>query len=143
MVIGVFLAALFGAFYASLYAAERSAVVTAVAAGARSAAGATPGDPNTPALTAAEDPIRHVTSQSLFGTKVRMAYPGRNGDCKAYEPKGDGALVACVQQPASMPGMVQVRMIGHPKNPVPIPMFGLLSWEIDVQATVHQVTFAS
>lgn len=143
MVIGVFLAALFAAFYASLYAVERSAAVTAVAAGARSAAGATAGDPNRPDLRAAEDPIRRVTSQSLFGTKVQMQYLTPGDDCKRYEPSGSGTLVACVQQPAAMPGLVQVRMVGHPRNPMPIPFFGALNWEIDVWASVHQVTFAS
>src|SRR4030088_2229115 len=72
MVIGVFLMALFGAVSASLYTVQRSAAVTAVAAGARAAASAQPGDPNSPDLAAAGDAVRRVTAQSMFGTNVNV-----------------------------------------------------------------------
>jgi Flp pilus assembly protein TadG len=147
MVIGVFLMALFAAVSASLYTVQRSAAVTAVAAGARAAASAQPGDPNSPDLAAAGDAVRRVTAHSMFGTRVDVQQLAAGDHCESHQPGGAGAVVVCVQRVSSGTGagldMVSVRMLGKPSNPVGIPLYGVFAWKLDVAASVHQVTFNS
>lgn len=135
MIIGIFLTALLGAVSAGLYTVQRSAAVTAVAAGARAAATATPGNPNAPnvsgGVTAAEQIARHA----MVGTAVDSASACPQGPAAVAA----GHVVLCAFQ--SGPGMVTVRMVGKPRNPVPV---GLgFDWALDVSASVHQVTFAA
>jgi Flp pilus assembly protein TadG len=148
LVIGVFLMALFGAVSASLYAVQRSAAVTAVAAGARAAASAQPGDPNSPDLAAAAAAVHRVSSQSMLGTRVDVQQLATADNCDHHRPAGDGNVVVCVQRVSSGTNggaldMVSVRMLGQPRNPVGIPLYGLFDWKLDVEAQVHQVTFNS
>jgi Flp pilus assembly protein TadG len=133
MVIGIFLLALLGAVSAGLYTVERSAAVTAVAAGARAAASAQPGDPNRPNLQAGTVVGKKVAQTSMLGTVVDTAgsCPGGAGGMAS------GHVVLCSFQ--SAPGMVTVQMIGKPRNPIPI-SFGF-DWTLNISATVHQVTF--
>jgi Flp pilus assembly protein TadG len=133
MVIGVFLLALLGAVSAGLYTIERSAAVTAVAAGARAAASAQPGNPNQPDLQAGRDVTQRIAQQSMLGTRVFTA-----GSCPASGAgMTSGSVVACSF--VSSPGMVTVAIVGKPVNPVPI-TFGF-NWTLDITATAHEVTF--
>jgi TadE-like protein len=133
MIIGIFLTALLGAVSAGLYTVQRSAAVTAVAAGARAAATASPGNPNAPNVNGGLTAAERIASNSMIGTTVVPASACPQG------PAGVAAshVVLCAYQ--SGPGMVTVRMVGKPRNPVPV-SFGF-DWMLDVQASVHQVTF--
>jgi hypothetical protein len=135
MVIAVFLLMLFGAVSASVYTLERGAAVTAVAAGARVAAGGTEADPNTPNLRAAVPAVARVASPALFGTRVNQVAPG--GACRSPEQVPGGEVDACALQTAN--GMVEVDLRGRPANPAQA-AFGL-AWRLDVGARIQPVTF--
>lgn len=135
MVIAVFLLMLFGAVSASIYTLERGAAVTAVAAGARVAAGGTTTDPNTPNLEAAVPSVAQVARPALFGTRINQLKPG--AACRTSELVPPGEVDACALQTAN--GMVEVDLRGRPTNPAPI---GLgLDWKLDVGARIQPVTF--
>src|SRR2546423_2664126 len=74
MVVGVFLLLLLGAVSASVYTVQRSAAVTAVAAGARIAAGGTSRVPGagTPDLAGATPAVSGVVGPVMVGTRVRQ-----------------------------------------------------------------------
>src|SRR5262252_1164588 len=77
MTIAVFVLMLAGAFVASVYAVERGAAVTAVAAGARVAVGGSPGPggENTPDLAGAGPTVARVAAPLLFGTPIDQLPP--------------------------------------------------------------------
>jgi TadE-like protein len=137
MVIGLFLLCLLGAMSASLYTVQRAAAVTGVAAGARIAAGGTPGPAgaNTPNLAGATPAVARVVSPVLAGTHLRQLLPNR--DCPALGDIPSGEVDICAAQAA---GVVTVRLRGRPATAVPIPG---LDWSLDLAAEVHAVTFAA
>jgi TadE-like protein len=135
MVIGVFLLLLFSALSASLYTVERGAAVTGVAAGARVAAGAAPGNPNAPNVEGASAEVARVVKPSLFGTRVNQLAGGAS--CRPPKQVPAGEVDVCAWQAAS--GMVDVELRGRPANPVPA-AFGL-DWVLDVGAEIQPVTF--
>ena len=145
MIIGVFLLVLFGAISAAFYALERSAGVTAVAAGARAAASTSRTDPNLPDVNAADPEIHRVTDRAMLGTTVQIVHLDPTDTCPAHQPTRSGEVVTCVQRAPSQPNgpldMVSVRMLGKPRTLFSIN--GLLDWKMDVEARVHQVTFTS
>jgi hypothetical protein len=135
LTIGVFLSLLLGAVSASLYAMERGAAVTGVAAAARVAAGATPGNPERPYLEGAGPAFLKVMEPVGFGSRLRVLPAGQACPLMAHVPHGE------VQLCATRDGeMVKVRAVGWPVNP----LGGWLgfNWPLDVAAEVHQVTFA-
>ncbi|MGH7883758.1 MAG: TadE family protein, partial [Candidatus Dormibacteraceae bacterium] len=147
MVIGIFLLVLFGAISAAFYALERSAGVTAVAAGVRAAAAASHTDPNLPDLNAADPEIHRVTDRAMFGTTVQVIHLNPGDSCTPPQPAQNGQVVTCVQRVPAQPGgpldMISVRMVGKPRSLVSLPMLGLMEWKMDVEARIHQVTFTS
>jgi len=136
MVIGLFLVCLLGAMSASLYTLQRAAAVTGVAAGARVAAGGTPGPAgaNRPNLAGAMPAVARVVTPVLVGTRVRQLQPGR--DCPGLAAIPSGEVDICALRSA---GTVTVRLRGRPETAAPIPG---LDWSLDVVAEVHTVTFA-
>jgi Flp pilus assembly protein TadG len=135
MVIAVFLLLLFGALSASLYTVERGAAVTGVAAGARVAAGAASGDPNSPNLDGATAAVARVAGPGLFGTRVHRLPPGQG--CRQPELTPRGEVDVCARQKPS--GLVEVQLRGRPVNPAPSAMG--LDWTLDVGAEIEPVTF--
>ena len=135
MVIGVFLLMLFGAVSASIYTVERGAAVTAVAAGARVAAGAAPGDPNSPNLGAAVPAVARVAEPAMFGTRVNQLPGGEPCRPPRLVPQGQ-VDVCATRQPT---GMVAVDLRGRPANPVPAALG--FDWVLDVGAEIQPVTF--
>jgi hypothetical protein len=135
MVVGLFLVCLLGAMSASIYTVQRSAAVTGVAAGARVAAGGTPGPQgaNTPDLAGATPAVARVVAPVMFGTRVRQLEPAR--DCPAAGAIPRGEVDICAVQSG---GEVTVRLRGRPAAAVPIPG---LDWSLDLAAEVHVVTF--
>jgi Flp pilus assembly protein TadG len=133
LVIGVFLLALLGAVSSGLYTVERSGAVTAVAAGARAAASAQPGDPNQPDLQAGLAVTQKLAQSTMLGTTVTTAAtcPSNPGSVASEN------VVVCSFQ--SAPQMVTVQLVGKPRNAIPI-SFGF-DWTVSIQATTHQVTF--
>ncbi len=137
LTIGAFLIVLFGALSTALYAVQRSAAVTAAAAGARAAASAQPGNPNAVDLPAAGPAVTSRLSPVLFGSKLAVKPPGVPCDNLAVIQPGDLQLCA-INDPAD-PGMVIVEVRGKPQPFVPLVP---LPWTIDAPAEVHAVTFS-
>ncbi|MDQ6742399.1 MAG: pilus assembly protein [Candidatus Dormibacteraeota bacterium] len=135
MVIAVFLLLLFGGLSASLYTVERGAAVTAVASGARVAAGSAPGNPNAPNVDGATAEVTRLVRPALFGTRVNRLTGGAGCRQPAQVPAGQVDVCASLN-PA---GMVDVELKGRPANPVP-PAFGF-DWLLDVGAEIEPVTF--
>jgi TadE-like protein len=135
MVIAVFLLLLFGGLSASLYTVERGAAVTAVAAGARVAAGGTAGDPNAPNVEGATAEAARLARPGLFGTRVNRLPAGASCRPAALIPAGEVDVCARLN-PA---GMVDVELKGRPANPVPT-AFGF-NWLLEVGAEIEPVTF--
>jgi hypothetical protein len=135
MVIAVFLLLLFGGLSASLYTVERGAAVTGVAAGARVAAGAAPGDPNAPNVDGATAEVSRLVRPALFGTRVNRLPGGARCRQPGRVPAGEVDVCAGVDPS----GMVNVELKGRPANPVP-PAFGF-DWVLDVGAEIEPVTF--
>lgn len=138
MTIGVFLLLLVGAFAASLYTVERSAAVTAVAAGARVAVGGSPGPNgvNVPNLAGATPAVARVARPLLFGTPIDQLPPGR--PCPpSVNAVQRGRVEVCVTRTGQL---VTVRLEGWPRGLGP-PAWGL-GWSLDVSAQVHTVTFS-
>src|SRR5215472_14750163 len=78
--IGSFLLVLFGALSTALYAVQRSAAVTAAAAGVRAAASAQSGSANNVDLAAAGPLVRSRMEPVLFGTNLIVEPAGTNCD---------------------------------------------------------------
>ena len=137
MVIGLFLLCLVAAMSASVYTVERAAAVTAVAAGARIAAGGTQGaaGPNVPNLAGAMPAAARVVTPMLIGTRVRQLQPGQ--DCPAPTAIPSGEVDICAVDSG---GTVTVRLRGRPATAIAIPG---LDWSLDLVAEVHAVTFAA
>jgi len=135
LTIGVFLTLLLAAVSASLYAIERGAAVTGVAAAARVAAAATPGNANRPYLEGAGPAFLKVMDPVRFGSQIRVLAAGLGCPPMGQVPHGE--LQLCTTQNEEM---VTVRAVGWPANPIT----GWLGfgWPLDVAAEVHQVTFA-
>lgn len=135
LVIGVFLICLLGAISASVYTIQRSAAVTGVAAGARIAAGGTPGAPgaNTPNLAGATPAVARVIAPVMAGTRVNQLTPPH--DCRPATVIRNGEVDVCATQAGEI---VTVRVRGKPVNGLPIPG---LNWSLDLAAQVHAVTF--
>ena len=136
MVIGLFLLCLLGAMSASIYAVQRSAAVTGVAAGARFAAGGTagPAGANTPNLAGAMPAVARIVTPVLVGTRIRQLQPDR--DCPPPGAIPNGEVDICA---AESGGTVTIRLRGRPATAVPIPG---LDWSLDLMAEFHAVTFA-
>lgn len=137
MTIGVFLLMLFGAIEASLYAFERSTAVTAVAAGARVAAGggAGQGGVNTPDLADAIATVVRVVSRGVPGTAID-AMPV-NRPCESLDGIQRQHVEVCAVRSGDA---VTVTFRGWPRTLVP-DVLGL-GWSMDVGAEVHELTFA-
>jgi len=82
LVVGLFLLCLLGAVSASLYTVQRTAAVTAVAAGARTAAGGTQGPTgaNSPDLADATPTVSRVIAPVMAGTHINQLKPSQ--DCR-------------------------------------------------------------
>jgi hypothetical protein len=137
MVIGLFLLCLLGAMSAAIYTVQRAAAVTGVAAGARVAAGGTPGaaGAGAPNLAGATPAVARIAAPVLAGTRVRQLAPAR--DCPPLGAIPHGEVDICAVE---SPDMVTVRLRGRPATSVPIPG---LDWSLDLAAEVHAVTFAA
>jgi hypothetical protein len=134
--IGAFLIVLFGAFSTALYAVQRSAAVTAAAAGARAAASAQPGSPNDPDLGAAGPMVASRLGPVLFGTSLAVQPAGR--PCDALDSIPAGRLQVCSTLDPAQPDMVVVIVRGRPLDLLPLVP---LPWTIDAPAEIHRVTF--
>jgi hypothetical protein len=135
LTIGVFLSLLLAAVSASLYAIERGAAVTGVAAAARVAAGATPGNPDRPYLEGAGPAFLKVMEPVRFGSRLRVLATGQA--CPPMAQVQHGEVQLCTTHIGEM---VKVQAVGWPANPLGA-WLGF-SWPLDVAAEVHQVTFA-
>lgn len=134
LTIGAFLIVLFGALSTALYAVQRSAAVTAAAAGARAAASAQPANANLPDLPAAAPVVTSRMSAVLFGTTLTPLPAGQSCDALSAIPAG--RLEVCSTRADA--DMVLVVVRGKPLDLVP---FVPLPWTIDAEAEIHQVTF--
>lgn len=136
LVIGMFLLCLLGAISASIYAVQRSAAVTAVAAGARVAAGGTPGaaGANTPDLAGAVPTAAGVIAPVMVGTRIHQLTPP--ADCPHLSAIPRGQVDVCASQTGDV---VTVRVRGRPVGAPAVPG---LAWTLDLVAVVHTVTFA-
>ena len=135
LVVGLFLLCLLGAVSASLYIVQRTAAVTAVAAGARIAAGGTQGTTgaNSPDLADATPTVSRIIAPVMAGTHINQLKPSQ--DCRPPGGIPHGEIDVC----STVTGdMVTVRLRGKPAVAVPIPG---LDWSLDLAAEVHQVTF--
>ncbi|MDQ6900390.1 MAG: pilus assembly protein [Candidatus Dormibacteraeota bacterium] len=137
LTITVFLALLFAVFSSALYSVQRSAAVTAAAAGARAAAGTDPFDANRPALESAGPIIQKRLAPVLFGSKLTIARAG--AACPSPRAAAVGELIVCSALDPANPGLVMVGIRGRPYNP-----FGFtgLAWELDATAEFHRETFS-
>jgi TadE-like protein len=137
VVVGVFLLCLLGATSASIYTVQRSAAVTGVADGARIAAGGTPdaGGVNTPDLAGAVPAVAHVVAPVMVGTRINRVAPP--ADCRPAGAIPHGQVDVCATRAADT---VTVRLRGTPATGLPLPG---LDWSLDVDAEVHEVTFAA
>lgn len=136
MVVGVFLLFLLGAVSASIYTVQRSAAVTGVAAGARVAAGGSPGveGANTPNLAGATRAVAQVVAPVMVGTRINQVPPP--GGCRPAGAIPHGELDVCATRAGEA---VTVRLRGSPVNALSVPG---LDWSFDLAAEVHAVTFA-
>lgn len=136
LVVGLFLACLLGAVSASIYTVQRSAAVTGVAAGARVAAGGTPGaaGANTPDLAGAVSAVARVIAPVMAGTRINELQPPH--DCRPRTAIPHGEVDVCATRAADV---VTVRVRGRPVGSPPLPG---LDWTLDLVAEVHTVTFA-
>jgi len=136
LTIGAFLVVLFGALSTALYAVQRSAAVTAAAAGARAAASAQPGKPNDPDLAAAGPLVASRLAPVRFGTSVQTR--GAGVPCDALDSIPTGEFQVCSTLDPADPDMVLVVVRGRPYNLLPLVP---LPWTIDAPAEIHKVTF--
>ena len=136
LTVGAFLVVLFGAFSTALYAVQRSAAVTAAAAGARAAASAQPNSPNDADLAAAAPLVASRLSPVLFGTALSSR--GAGVPCDPLDSIPPGQLQVCSTLDPVDPAMVVVIVRGRPLNLIPLVP---LPWTIDAPAEIHRVTF--
>lgn len=135
LVVGLFLLCLLGAVSASLYTVQRTAAVTGVAAGARIAAGGTPGPggANSPDLAAATPAVARIIAPVMGGTRINQLKPSQ--ECRPPAAIPHGQIDVCTTVTGDM---VTVRLRGKPAVGMPIPG---LDWSLDLAAQVHAVTF--
>jgi len=136
LTIGAFLLVLFGALSTALYAVQRSAAVTAAAAGVRAAASARPDSPNDADLDAAAPLVSARLAAVLFGSTLEPRPAGTACDPLGAIPPG--RLQVCATLDPSDPAMVLVVVRGRPRPLLPLVP---LPWTIDAPAEIHRVTF--
>jgi hypothetical protein len=136
LTIGAFLLVLFGALSTALYAVQRSAAVTAAAAGVRAAASARPDSPNEADLAAAGPLVSSRLQPVLFGSSV-VALPAGT-PCDPLDSIAAGRLEVCSTLDPGDPSMVLVIVRGRPLDLLPLVP---LPWTIDAPAEIHRVTF--
>ena len=134
--IGSFLLVLFGALSTALYAVQRSAAVTAAAAGVRAAASAQSSSANDVDLAAAGPLVSSRMQPVLFGTTLDALAPGT--PCDPIDRIPSGHLQVCAALDPTDSSMVLVVVRGKPLNLLPI---ASLPWTIDAPAEFHRVTF--
>jgi hypothetical protein len=134
--IGSFLLVLFGALSTALYAVQRSAAVTAAAAGVRAAASAQSSSASDVDLASAGPLVSSRMQPVLFGTTLVQEPPGTPSDpLDAIQP---GRIEVCATLDPTDASMVLVVVRGKPLNLVAIVP---LPWTIDAPAEFHRVTF--
>jgi hypothetical protein len=136
LTIASFLLVLFGALSTALYAVQRSAAVTAAAAGVRAAASAQSISASDVDLGAAGPLVRSRLNPVLFGT-VLDVLPART-PCDQLDDIPTGHLQVCATLDPADASMVLVIVRGKPLNLLPLVP---LPWTIDAPAEFHQVTF--
>jgi hypothetical protein len=134
--IGSFLLVLFGALSTALYAVQRSAAVTAAAAGVRVAASAQSSSATDVDLAAAGPLVRSRMEPVLFGTTLVVKPAGT--DCDPLDTIKQGTLEVCTTLDPGDATMVVVEVRGKPRNLVALVP---LPWTIDAPAELHRVTF--
>ncbi len=139
--IGAFLLVLFGALSTALYAVQRSAAVTAAAAGVRAAASAQANSPNDADLAAAGPLVTSRMQAVLFGSTLVVLPAGT--PCDSLDSIATGHLEVCSTEVSSPldptdSSMVLVIVRGRPLNLLPLVP---LPWTIDAPAEIHRVTF--
>jgi hypothetical protein len=134
--IGSFLLVLFGALSTALYAVQRSAAVTAAAAGVRAAASAQSSSANNLDLGAAGPLVRSRLQPVLFGSTLVEEPAGT--PCDPLDSIPTGRLEVCATLDPSDADMVLVIVRGRPFNLVPLVP---LPWTIEAPAEFHRVTF--
>ncbi|HEY4025646.1 MAG TPA: TadE/TadG family type IV pilus assembly protein [Candidatus Dormibacteraeota bacterium] len=136
--IGSFLLVLFGALSTALFAVQRSAAVTAAAAGVRAAASAQATSPSTPDLAAAAPLVSGRLQPVLFGTTLDLKSPDTPCDDLDRIPTGHLQVCAMLDPTDPTGSMVLVVVRGKPYNLLPLVP---LPWTIDAPAEMHRVTF--
>jgi hypothetical protein len=134
--IGSFLLVLFGALSTALYAVQRSAAVTAAAAGVRAAASAQSTSASDVDLAAAAPLVNSRLQPVLFGTTLVQEPPGT--PCDPLDAIRPGHLEVCATLDPKDASMVLVVVRGKPLNLLPLVP---LPWTIDAPAEFHRVTF--
>ncbi len=134
--IGSFLLVLFGALSTGLYAVQRSAAVTAAAAGVRAAASAQSDSANDADLAAAAPLVRTKMQPVLFGSTLTTLPAGTPCDPLDTIPRGQ--LQVCATLDPADASMVLVIVRGKPLDLLPLVP---LPWTIDAPAEIHRVTF--
>jgi hypothetical protein len=134
--IGSFLLVLFGALSTALYAVQRSAAVTAAAAGVRAAASAQSSSASDVDLAAAGPLVSARLRPVLFGSTLVQEPPGT--PCDSLDAIPTGRLEVCATLDPNDPDMVLVIVRGRPFNLIPLVP---LPWTIDAPAEFHRVTF--
>jgi len=134
--IGSFLLVLFGALSTALYAVQRSAAVTAAAAGVRAAASAQSSSASSVDLGAAGPLVSDRLQPVLFGTTLDQEPPGT--PCDSLDSIRPGHLEVCATLDPTDASMVLVVVRGRPYDLFPIVP---LPWTIDAPAEFHRVTF--
>lgn len=136
LTIGSFLLVLFGALSTALYAVQRSAAVTAAAAGVRAAASAQSSSASDVDLAAAGPLVSSRLRPVLFGTTLVEEAPGTACDPLDAIPRGH--LEVCATLDPADSSMVLVVVRGKPLDLIPLLP---LPWSIDAPAEFHRVTF--
>lgn len=131
-----FLLVLFGALSTALYAVQRSAAVTAAAAGVRTAASAQSTSANDADLASAVPQVRSRLQPVLFGTTIADVPPGT--PCDPLDAIPEGVLQVCATLDPADTSMVLVVVRGKPRSLLPLVP---LPWTIDAPAEMHRVTF--
>jgi Flp pilus assembly protein TadG len=131
-----FLLVLFGALSTALYAVQRSAAVTAAAAGVRAAASARSSSANDADLAAAGPLVSSRLQPVLFGSTLTVEPAGT--PCQPLGVIQPGELQSCATLDPADPDMVLVVVRGRPFALLPLVP---LPWTIDTRAEMHRVTF--
>jgi hypothetical protein len=115
---------------------QRSAAVTAAAAGVRAAASAQRDSPNDPDLAAAGPLVGARLQPVLFGSTLDPLPAGT--PCPTLDQISPGHLEVCATFDPADASMVLVIVRGKPLDLLP---FLPLPWTIDAPAEIHRVTF--